>query len=343
MTRFCLALICAAATVGAPVLADGPEFEDAIRAARAGVVKLYGGRIGQTAGYGSGVLISADGRIVTDLSVLSETPGVRAVLPDGRSLEARLIGRDEWRQLALLKVEAGDEALPHFDIEASGEIAPGEWLIAAGNPFKVADGPEPVSVSLGVLAARAPLSARRRAQDFSYDGDVLITDAIVTTPGFAGGALVNLRGALVGLVGKAVTSTNTNTFINFAYPVEEIRAFVSAVERGETTSRGPDGAVRSAQQRTSPFDLGVVLFDIGGRSPLAFVERVTPESAARGAGLRAGDLIVALDETPIGSCDGFVTALARLEPGRAVALTVKRGEDVLVIEVKIPLATETAQ
>ncbi|MCA9242939.1 MAG: trypsin-like peptidase domain-containing protein [Phycisphaerales bacterium] len=314
------------------------QFEVAIRAAQDRVVKLFGGRIGETEGYGSGVLVSADGAIITDLSVLSETPGVRVVTPDGRSFDARLLCRDEWRQLALLKIDVGDEALPYFDLDTSGDISPGEWLVAAGNPFKVAVGPEPVTVSLGVLSARAPLSARRKTQDFAYDGDVLITDAIVAAPGFAGGALVGLDGALVGIVGKAVTSKNTNTYINFAYPAQAARALVDAAKRGETRIGAREAEPGAAAAPLTPFDIGVVLFDIGGRAPPAFVERVAPDSPARRAGVRSGDLVLSLDDTATGSCDDLRAALARQERGRTIMLTIKRGEDVVAIEVVTPAA-----
>ena len=173
------------------VCADEHQFAEAISSAQQRVVKLYGAALGREKAYGSGVIISADGRIVTTLSVMLEGRGLRVVLPDGRVLPAQVLGRDEHRQLALLKIEAAD--LPFFELTDSRSLTPGDWLIAAANSFKVADGPEPVSVSLGIFSARIMLDARHRRQDFPYDGPVLLTDIIVTTPGSAGGGTARRR------------------------------------------------------------------------------------------------------------------------------------------------------
>ena len=138
----------------------GP-FDLAISAARQRVVKIYGGGIGREHGYASGVLISADGQIVTALSSLLESPALRAVLPDGRRFPASVTRRDNRRQLALLKIDA--DSTPYFKLADSSELVPGQWLISAANTFKVADGREPVSIAVGVFSGRTTLAARRRA------------------------------------------------------------------------------------------------------------------------------------------------------------------------------------
>jgi len=321
-------LLCLPASHAQDESAGGP-FADAIDIARSRVVKLYGSGFGREHGYGSGVLVSGDGRIVTTLSVLLESPAVRAVLPDGRRFPAEVIKRDEEAQIALLKIDAAD--LPYFELADSSELQPGDWLIAAANTFKIADGPEPISVSVGVFSGRTELSARRRTQDFTYRGEVLLTDLIVATPGSAGGALVDARGGFVGLIGKAVTSKRTNTWINYALPSERVAAFLNERSDVEDAAASEQPAAGDA---TRP-DLGIVLFDIGGRERPAYVERVRPDSPAHVAGVRSNDLILSLDGDATETCERFQAVRDRLRVGREVAIVIKRGDDLRTLTLTV--------
>ena len=306
---------------------SGP-FDLAIEAARTRVVKLYGGGLGRTHGYGSGVLVSSDGQVVTTLSVLLESPALRVVLADGSRYPATILRRDETRQLALLKIEA--EGLEFFKLTDSAHLRTGDWLIAAGNPFKVADGPEPISVATGVLAGRANLAALRRKQEFSYMGPVLITDVITSTPGSAGGALLDIEGRFVGLIGKTVTSKRTNTWINYALPCEQIAAFV----RGDSE---PTKSFVENEETPSPQrpDLGIVLFDVGGRERPAYVERVRPDSPAAAAGICSNDLILSLGGEAIGTCEDFYAVRARLHVNEQVTVVLKRASSVETVELTV--------
>lgn len=307
--------------------APGP-FSAAIAAAQARVVKVYGASVGREPGYASGVIVAADGQIVTALSVMLEARNLRVVLPDGRVLPATVQRRDPRRQLALLKVDA--EALPFFEIGDSRTVSPGDWVIAAANPFKVADGPEPVSVSLGVLGGRTQLSARRRAQDFPYRGEVLLTDLVVATPGSAGGAIVDVHGRLLGVIGRPVISNLTNTWVNYALPAEELAAFLAGAP---TSQQAP-----AAGEATATADLGFRVFNVGGRSRPAYVERVRPGSAARRAGLRVDDLILSINGVATPSCDEFAKAAAALQPGVEAELVVKRSDQILTIVFTVEAA-----
>jgi serine protease Do len=348
-------LVAGFAAVWLPVGADaardanevGGPFAAAIDSACQRVVKLYGGKLGREAGYGSGLVVSADGRIVTTLSILIEGRSLRAVLPDGQRYAARVVARDQRRQLALLEIDAYD--LPHFEPRGSQHLRPGDWLIAVANPFKVADGPEPVSVSVGVLSARTNLSARRRAQAFPYDGPVLLTDVIVATPGSAGGALVDADGSLVGLIGKAVISEQTNTWVNYALPVEEVAAFLDELE-AEPPGASPDQSpvIRAATVRERsdrdpspdregepPPPLGFRLFDVGGREPPPYVERVRAGSPAWQAGLRPNDLILEIGGQRVVSCAELGNAVSRLRQGQRVSLVIKRGDEIKTLELTL--------
>ncbi len=324
-------LVCALALAGvaaAPAFSGESILADAIAVARERVVKIYGGALGTEKAYGSGVLISPDGRVVTALAVLLEGQSLRVVLPDGRVLPARVVSRDERRQLALLQVDA--EGLPCFELAGSAHLAAGDWLVAAANPFKVADGPEPVSIATGVLAGRADLSARYRRQDYPYDGPVLLTDMIVSTPGSAGGAVVDAAGQLVGIIGRPVVSKRTNVLLNYAIPVEEIAAFVS----GESE---PTPSVADAPRRgpSSLAELGISLFDVGGRSRPAYIERVRPHSPAARAGLRANDLLLSIRGDAIATCADVSEALERVRGNEPLELVVKRGEELVSVALEL--------
>lgn len=310
-----------------PPAADRP-FAAAIDAATARVVKIYTASIGTVKGYSSGCLVSAEGRVVTTLSATLEEPSLRVVLADGRRFPAKLVARDDVRQLAELHIDATD--LPHFSVGTSEHLKPGDWVIAAGNPFKVADGPEAVSVAVGVLSGRADLSARRRTQDFSYEGPVLLTDVIVATPGSDGGALVDVDGKLVGVIGKAVKSTRTNTFANYALPIEEVAAFLE-----RRPAAGSDPAASSRPALSMQADLGIRLLDFGGRSRPAYVERVRADSPAALSGLRADDLILSVNGQTVANCGDVQQLLQRLDPRRGLVLAVKRHEEVKTIEIPL--------
>ncbi len=315
---------------------DPPEnpLAHAAAAAASRVVKIYAAGIGTVKSYGSGVTVSAEGRIVTVLTAMLEDPNLRVVLADGRRYPAKVVARDEIRQLAELKIDAAD--LPHFAIAGSNHLQPGDWVISAANPFKVADGPETVSVAYGVLAERTELAARLRTQDFSYRGQVLLTDVIVSSPGSAGGALCDADGKLVGVIGRAVISMRTNTFANYALPVEEIAAFLDRQPAaGASAGNKQLGQNATSQPARTLADFGIRLLDVGGRTRPAYVERVRNASPAGKAGLRPDDLIISINNQPVATCSEAEAVLLRADPRKPMILVVKRREDVQTIEINL--------
>lgn len=323
-----------------PARVDG-AFAEAIRSAQDRVVKIYGGGIGREKGYCSGVVVSPDGEIVTVSSILLDSPGLRVVLPDGRRFPVQITARDEQRQLVLLKIDATD--LPCFDVDSSAQLRAGDWLIAAANPFKVADGPEQVSVSVGVFSGRAILAGRRRNQEFPYDGEVLLTDIIVSSPGSAGGGLVDGRGRLVGVIGKAVVSELTSTWMNYALPAEEVARFLRSARDGTLARSEPKQEEDVAGAEDSPTaegiawktaaDLGIRLFTLGGRAKPAYVESVRAGSPARRAGIRANDLILSINGRKTATCEEFDEVLRGLRGAAKLDFTIKRGEEIMILSL----------
>ncbi len=318
--------------------------EDAWRAALPCVVKLYGGAIGSAHGYGTGVIVSSAGQIVTIDSVMLDARNLRAVLHDGRTFHAEVIRRDADRELALLRIESHDLPLLEPETSASLEIADG--VIAAGNCFKVAEGEEPVTVMYGVLAARTALDLRRRAQPLAYGGEVLVLDAITSNPGMAGGPVLDLTGRWVGIVAGIAEAESTGTRLNYALPIEEVRAFLGrggtseeAAARGASgnapaaSASGADRGPAAAGPRGARPDTGLRLFNLGYRDVAAFVDRVVPGSPAQRAGIRPDDLIIAVDGKRVATISDYERIAADWRNGQTVRLTLKRGDEVLTVEM----------
>jgi len=288
------------------------------------VVKLYGRGIGREHGYATGTLVSPDGKIVTTLSLLTMRDGARVVLADGRTFTATVESRDEVRQLALLKVD-GDN-LPFAELVPSGDLAVGDALFAMGNWFKVAEGREPVSINRGIFSLRMELDARRLTQDFTYDGPALVFDAMTANPGAPGGPLVDIDGRCVGIVGRIVESSATNTRINYALPSEEILAFVGGQV---TTAPAYDDAPKA-----KPY-VGISISRLGFRHISPYVSRVRPGSPAQKAGVQADDLVLMIDGLRIRSADEYRDAIGKLRPGDDIPFVLKRANKVVRVTIKV--------
>lgn len=312
------------------------------------VVKLYGAAIGGEHGYASGVVVSNDGLVVTVLGLFLETTNLRAVCPDGHMYQAEVLYRDEYRQLALLKLARYPEnvdteatvdrqmsplRLEAFSPGSTSGLHAGDWVFAVGNMFKAAEGEEAVSVLKGIVSGRTKIDAERGTQDFPYRGEVLVLDAITSTPGSPGSALIDIEGRWVGLVGKIVTSRLTNTFLNYAYPVEEVEAFLQDARSGAKAATRPATGDEPAGYH------GIRLSRIGYRRQLPFVQGVAPGSPAAAAGVRADDLIVSANGTAVPHARAFNEACERLHAGDELSLIVKRGEKLIplrMVLVEVP-------
>ena len=302
---------------------DTPEPQATIAQAARGVVKIYGsGGIRGLEGYQSGIIVTADGRILTALSTVLDSDDIECVLDDGSRHRAKLLGADPRRELALLQIDAA--GMPAFDLGETAPVVVGTRVIALSNLFGVAVGDERVSAQRGVVSAVVPLEARRGAAEAPYTGDVYVLDCTTNNPGSAGGALVDSRGRLLGMLGKELRATTSGIWLSYALPVGELARGVAAIESGSMA------ADSSAQVR--PFDparLGVVLVpDLLDRTP-PFVEAVTGGSPAERAGLRPDDLVIAVEGRSVGSRAALQLELGRLATGDPVRFAVIRDGAIL--------------
>ncbi|MCP4245794.1 MAG: serine protease [bacterium] len=313
---------------------DGAGFDRAIGAAIARTVKLYGMGAGLEPGYGSGIVVSPEGQVLTVDSILIDARRIRAVTADGRQFHASVVFRDHDRQMALLQLKAPDEddagpqGMPAFTEGRSDGLQPGDWVIAAGNLFNVAAGSEPVSIATGVFSGRTRLDARRRERDYPFRGEVLAIDAITSNPGAPGGPLVDLEGNWVGMIGRVVVSRTTHTQFNHAFTVEQCLEFLRDA-RGESSGSGDPRARRTDDDAVDPaklVDAGIKLFEMGYRKKLVYVESVRHDSPAARAGLRSDDLIVSADGREVADVAAFRRLLSGLSPGQTLELVVLRDD-----------------
>jgi serine protease Do len=309
---------------------------DTLDATLAKVVKIFGsGGVHNLEGYGTGLLVSPNGHVVTVWSHLLDSGDVSVVLNDGRRFNAKFIKGDPARDLAVLKIEGDNLELPWFDLRESADASPGTRVLAFSNMFKVATGDEPVSVVHGVVAARARLSARRGAFGAAYEGPVYIVDAVTNNPGAAGGALTTLDGHLVGMIGRELRNTESNTWVNYAVPLTQLREPISEIIAG----RGPPPASKSDDAnlpRFSAIDLGLVMVpDVVYRTP-AYVESVVPGSPAAKAGVVTEDLVVFVNDELVQSNRTLKTILGRIESGDTLRLVVRRKEKLVPLELRVP-------
>lgn len=312
---------------GAPLIYGQPNIADnesaltqLVTANQQRLVKVFGAGAGRVEAYASGIIVSPDGLIVTTQGVFLEGTQVRVVLADGNAYSATVLKRDRTVQLALLKIEA---ATPHYFVLAEEPVGEqGDWVVALSNAFRVADKDEPLSAMLGVVSLRTSIDARLNDRDVAYRGELILIDAITSNPGAGGGAVVTLDGRLVGVIGKIINSSETNTRLNYAIPSHVVASFV----RGDLAAARPTVAGGQA-------DLGIRLFELGGKRNPAYIDRVTPGGPAYAAGLQTDDMIISLAGERIGSIRDYETALDKLSPDQEVVIIVKRGTELLRVNV----------
>jgi len=307
------------------------------REVRPKMTKIYGaGGIRGLEAYQSGMLISADGDVLTAWSYVLDSDDVTVVLDDGRRFTAKLLGADPLTEIAVLKIDAGEEQLPHFELSQAAPADVGTRVLALSNLFGIATGNEPVSMLQGYVSAVAPLEARRGGLSANYRGDVYVVDAATNNPGASGGALVDVQGRLVGMLGKELRSELTGTWLNYALPVAAFASAAKAIESGEFTPQPLSEADRPEHPLTLA-DLGVALVpDVVSRTP-PYIDRVLPDSPAAKAGLRPDDLVVMIESNVVTSRRQADAIAERYERDATVRVSVLRGDELL----ECPLSAAT--
>lgn len=312
---------------------SGAKIVDVIREAQQKNVKIYGaGGIRGLEAFQSGFLISAEGHVLTAFSPVLDSDTITVTLDDGRKFEGKLLGADPRLEIAVLKIEATD--LPHFDLAQAATGATGTRVYTFSNLFGVATGDEPVSMLHGSIAAVTPLAARRGSYETPYQGPVYVLDAMTNNPGAAGGALTNLRGELLGMLGKQLRSSRNNTWLNFALPANEM---VEAVENIKSGKVAPVTTVTEKNRPAHPLapaDFGLVLVpNVLERTP-PFIDDVRPNSPAAKAGIRPDDLLVFVNKQLVQTCTTATEEFSRLDRDTELHLSLMRNGEMVEITLK---------
>jgi Do/DeqQ family serine protease len=291
---------------------------------------MFGSRRGVENSLGSGVVISADGYLLTNNHVvvgesgtrLSAVPQITVSLGTLRDVQAQIIGTDPATDLALLKVDA--QGLPTIPWGDSDKLKVAEWVLAIGNPFELSQ-----SVSLGIVSALG-----RRVGISSYE-DFIQTDAAIN-PGNSGGALVNSRGELVGINTAIFSQSGGYQGIGFAVPSKLARQVVSELQQFGEVRRGTIGRVELVP--LSP-RIAAELGYTGTQGVV--VSRIAPGSSAYRGGLRAADIILAFNGQDVGDGSQLPRTISDAAIGSTAAMTVVRNGR--QIELKIPIESTAQQ
>jgi serine protease Do len=251
---------------------------------------------------GTGFIIDAQGYVVTNEHVIHDADDVRVHLADERQFEADVVGRDPKLDLALLRLR-GAKDLPAAPLGSSEQLRVGEYVLAVGNPFGLGH-----TVTLGIVSAKA-----RSIGAGPYD-DFIQTDASIN-PGNSGGPLFNWRGEVVGI--NAAIRAGANG-IGFAIPVDAAKDVLPQLREKGHVERGRLGL--AFQPMTS--DLATGLGVEGNKG--ALVSDVEPGGAAARAGIKSGDVVLAVNGTPIAHAEELPRRVAVHAPGTSIKLTILR-------------------
>ena len=281
---------------------------------------FYGARAGggqQTqVGTGSGVIISADGYIVTNNHVVKDAKELEITLNNNKTYKAKLVGTDSKMDIALLKIDA-DEKLPYATFGDSDNLKVGEWVLAVGNPYNLTS-----TVTAGIVSAKARDLSNNGIQSF------IQTDAAVN-PGNSGGALVNTRGELIGI--NTMISSQTGSYVgySFAVPSNLTRKIVEDLMEYGNVQRGILGIEAGELNSATAKELGIK------QSTGVLVNKVSKNSGAEKAGLRKGDIIQKLDDRSILSFSDLTSYINTKRPNDEIKVGIIRDEKNITIPVKL--------
>lgn len=259
-------------------------------------------------GTGSGVIISADGYIVTNNHVIDGANDLEITLNNKKKYKAELIGKDAANDIALLKIDT-DVDLPYIAFANSDNIKIGEWVLAVGNPYNLTS-----TVTAGIVSAKGrDLEGNRNIESF------IQTDAAVN-PGNSGGALVNARGELIGI--NTAISSKTGSFIgySFAVPSNIAKKIIDDILEFGAVQEAILGININNQEK-----------DIDGVK----IESVAEDGGAEKAGLQSGDIITQVNNVKISKYSELRGQLTAKRPGESVNITVNRDGDFITKNVKL--------
>ncbi|MBK9390022.1 MAG: Do family serine endopeptidase [Bacteroidetes bacterium] len=279
----------------------------------------YSSRPREVSGYGSGVIISADGYIITNDHVIDDADEVEVKLNDNRTLQAKVIGRDPSTDIALLKVQADN--LPYIKYGDSEQLKLGEWVLAVGNPFNLTS-----TVTAGIVSAKGRslglLEGDYRIESF------IQTDAALNM-GNSGGALVNTKGLLVGITSAIISPSGAYAGNSFAIPITIVRKVVDDLRQFGEVQRAIIGVnIRDVNSDDADkYNLDKVRG--------VMITGIVENGSAEEAGLKANDIIIGFDGVPVYTTAELQEQVGKHRPGDKSRVTYLRGGKEATVNVTL--------
>jgi serine protease Do len=315
------------------------------------LVKVWGsGGLHGLPAFGTGIVVSPDGYILTANTQLLDTRDLRVHLWDGTKYHGEVVAQEPELDIALIKIGNDKEKvedLPYFDLSEAAKRPPadvGTGVLAFSNCFEIATRDDWVSVQHAVVTAYAKLQGRNGFYEMPFTGKVYMVDAVTNNPGAAGGALTTRKGELIGVIGRGLKNEQTGTWMNYSIPI------------GATVDvKQPDGKTATAtmldllQKKdkyarlnpdSKPGDgytayTGIILVADPVDITPPYIEDVIPDSPAALAGLKSDDLIVYVGGISVKTIDGYKEMMKHYPANQKVQLEVRRGDKLTTIELTL--------
>jgi serine protease Do len=269
-------------------------------------------------GQGSGFIISKDGYILTNTHVIDDADKIRVRLNNGKEYTAKRIGADPRTEVAVIKIEAKD--LPTVELGDVSKLDIGDWVVAIGNPFGLAE-----TLTVGVVSAKG----RSNLGLADYE-DFIQTDAAIN-PGNSGGPLLNINGEAVGINTAIFSRSGGNMGIGFAVPIDMALSIKDQLVKHGKVTRGYIGVMLNPGDVDEEMAKSLGLKEAGG----ALIADVVEKGPAAEAGIRSGDVVTEVDGHKVADSRSLRNEVARIAPGTRVKLVVLREGGPQTVTVKV--------
>ena len=268
---------------------------------------------------GSGILISKDGEILTSYHVVKNADAIKVKLADQSEYEARLVGKDDRTDLALIKIRKTNVPLPFARLGTSSQLDVGDWVMAIGNPFGLEH-----TVTAGIVSAKGRVIGAGPYDNF------IQTDASIN-PGNSGGPLINAVGEVVGVNSAIFSQSGGNVGIGFAIPIDLAKKIADQLRKNGKVVRGWLGIRAQAVSQQVASSSGLSHFP----GEIQTVTEVTENSPAAEAGIKVGDVIAEFNGKPLSKNPDLRTMIADTAPGQKITLKIVREKLERIASVRI--------
>jgi serine protease Do len=275
-------------------------------------------------GFGSGVIVSKDGYILTNNHVVGDADEILVTTSDDREFEAEIVGSDSLSDVAVIKLKGDIKDLPVAYLGDSEKLKPGDWVMAVGNPFNLSS-----TVTTGIVSA-----VGRHTGGIAMYQNFIQTDAAIN-PGNSGGALVNIDGELVGINTMIYTRSGGYMGIGFAIPINMARKIMEQILYKGKVERGWLGVQIGDIDQSMKEALGLKT------SRGVLINEVFKGQPADKAGIKAGDVILSIDGVRTGSANDLRNTVASIEPGKKVPIEIVRDGKEKTIQAVLSMRDET--